>query len=212
MPKADERRLTRLQKAIDRHAKRASYLREVEKEVRFSAIEASEQANAFRGRFMAELGVAFEDPGKAFTAWERQEWQVSNLTFENRSVSEVGEKTQEVFEKSLTVGGLKLRGRRLLGRDNGLRQAAKISLGKLGDLRTSWLDAEKRTGGYREAKKGLEKDITRWSTRQAGLQDRRAGIFEAMREREREAIQQRETERAPERADREKGRGPGLER
>jgi len=211
MSKSDERRLTRLQKAIDRHAKRADYLRQVEKEVRFSAIEASEQANAYRGRFLAELGVAFEDPGKAFTAWERQEWQVSNLTLEDRSVSDVGEKTQAAFEKSLTVGGLKLRGRRILGRDNGLRQAARLSLEKLGNLRTSWLEAEKRAGGYREAKKGLEKDITRWSTRQAGLQNRRAGIFEAMREREREERLKKDAkqELAPEKS---KDKGIELDR
>jgi hypothetical protein len=212
MSKNDERRLTRLQKAIDRHVKRADYLREVEKEVRFSEIEATEQANAFRGRFMAELGVVFENPEKAFTTWERQEWQVSNLTFKDRSISEVGEKTQEAFEKNLVIDGLKLRGRRILGRDNALRQAAKMSLEKLGELRTSWLEAEKRAGGYREVKKSLENDITRWSRRQLGLQNRRAEIFETMMEHEREAIRQRETERSPDRADRTKERGPGLGR
>ncbi len=181
----------------------------MEKEVRFSAIEASEQANAFRGRFLAELGVAFEDPDKAFTIWDRQEWQASNLTLEDRSISEVGEKTQEAFEKSLIVDGLKLRGRRILGRDNALRQAAKMSLEKLGELRTSWLEAEKRAGGYQEVKKSLENDITRWSRRQVGLQNRRAEIFETMMEREREAIRQREPERTPEKS---KDKGIELDR
>jgi hypothetical protein len=218
MADADEKRLARLQRAIERHESRMRELRDIQRSTGLARTEAQQRAVHCEEQFKMELAITFRDPERAFEVWKRQEWTATNIVFSRPSHQEVGERTQKAFEDGLFVNGLKLRGQRILGRSNASRRVAETSLKRLGPLRRSWLEALDRVEALGRADTDMERQITRIERRHDGLRERKAEVFQTYTERarerdERERELQKHRDLDPERdgPDWQKDRGRGRE-
>lgn len=194
-----ERRLRRLQSGIDRYEDRLKAMAELRARHQRAEMEAAELSIAHKERFLDNLSIAFREPHRAMKAWQRHEWSAWNLTLEERSPADVAERTYNAMTSRLRISGLQLRGRRILGKDDGEREAAMTALARLADNRQKWIEYVRESRMHGRAALETERWTAPLRARLHGARQRhRALLADLYRDRNEELAQDRKTIPIPE--------------